>query len=54
MDKSCFDCKFFDGWCCMYDFAARSLLNEEDAAMACDNYTKGYYDEESLAETDYK
>lgn len=53
-DKSCFDCKYFDGWLCMYDFACKSILNEDDSARECKNYTIGDYNEETLADNDWK
>lgn len=54
MSISCFECKFYDGWCCMYNLAVKSILNEEDSASKCSNYSVGKYDEEELEKNEYK
>lgn len=54
MTKSCSECKFFDGCCCMYDYAAKAILNEERTASMCPNFSVGEYDEVALENSDYK
>ncbi|BAO04815.1 peptide chain release factor 2 [Clostridium botulinum B str. Osaka05] len=52
--KDCFNCKFYDGICCMYKCALIAILNEEDDARNCENYVQGLYDENDLEENDYR
>ncbi|EQC1535619.1 hypothetical protein [Clostridium botulinum] len=52
--KHCYNCKFYDGFCCMYKCALMAILDEESEAVNCKNYIQGSYDAEELEETDYR
>ncbi|HDK7194844.1 TPA: hypothetical protein PTV74_003151 [Clostridium botulinum] len=52
--QNCFNCKFYDEFCCMYKCALMAILDEEDEAMHCKNYIQGIYDAEELEESDYR
>ena len=55
-EKSCFDCKFYDGeqYCCMYKCETRCILNEWVAAENCLNFIKGEYDAVKLDRENYQ
>ncbi len=42
--KSCRNCKYYDGLCCMYDCRAEAILNGEESAKNCQHFSAGEYD----------
>lgn len=52
--KSCCDCKFFDGVCCMYEYNFLAILDEEESAEKCNHYEFGIYNEKELEIRNYK
>lgn len=52
--KTCNNCAFYDVPCCMFNYACSAILDEEVSAEECINYFQGIFDENKLAETDYK
>lgn len=52
--KSCFECSFYDGICCMYKCAVKAIRNEEESAKNCPHYKKGEYNADKLEKNDYQ
>ncbi|MGI9862699.1 hypothetical protein SDD30_15085 [Moorella naiadis] len=52
--KSCWDCKYYDGLCCMYNCKAEAILDGEETAKNCQHYTIGEYNPDELEKTGYK
>lgn len=50
----CCECKFFDGVCCMYSCNLIAILDTEESASKCENYTYGEYNESELEKSNYK
>lgn len=53
-ERSCCNCKFYDGVCCMYECTLRAILHEDDTAEKCNHFELGEYDQDALESTDYK
>lgn len=55
MQRSCFDCKYFDGGntTCMYKCALRAIFDIEESASECEHYVIGTYNQEELEKTNY-
>jgi hypothetical protein len=53
-NRSCLNCKYYDGWLCMYDYRVKAILYEERTAKECDEYVNGEYDEAELEKSNYK
>ncbi len=53
-ERSCGNCKYYDGVCCMYDCQATVILDTERSAQNCQYYAAGEYDLDELEKTGYK
>ncbi|MDC6267250.1 hypothetical protein [Lysinibacillus fusiformis] len=42
-ERTCFNCKFYDGWLCEYNYASKAILDEDETAKQCDKYTEGEF-----------
>lgn len=52
--KSCCDCKFYDGICCMYKCAIKAIRYESEEAKNCKAYEKGIYNMIELEKSNYQ
>jgi len=53
-ERSCCNCKFFDGYCCMYECALKAIFDEDESAIKCEHFELGEYDENALEKSNYK
>lgn len=53
-ERSCGNCKFFDGCCCMYKCALRAILHWDETAKKCEHFELGDYNEDALEESNYE
>jgi hypothetical protein len=53
-ERSCCNCKFYDGLCCMYECACRAILHEDETAKKCLQFTLGEYDQDELEKSNYE
>lgn len=42
-EVTCFNCRFYDGWLCEYNYASKAILDEDVTAKECTNYSEGEY-----------
>lgn len=52
-NKSCINCRFYDGIVCMYECRFRAISDEEKVAKECSHFSEGKYIEEELDKTNY-
>jgi hypothetical protein len=51
--RDCCNCKFFDGWCCMYKCTLIAILDEEESAQKCEHFELGGYNQDELEKSNY-
>ena len=54
MEMSCFDCRFYDGICCLYKCKVLAIRDEEVTASKCKHYSVGEFSWKGLEESDYE
>jgi hypothetical protein len=52
--RSCGNCKFYDGLCCMYNCACKAILHEDKTAEKCVQFISGEYNQDDLEKTNYR